>query len=593
MTARLTLLSVLATLVAAAPAAAVPPQPIPEGPDAGSLPVFTGKPVAQKPVAVPDPPRHPFMAPNGRSNLHVDGYQSDVHQGPGPLGRGMERRSTFLEGVCASVTFDSRGRIVTVCVGVEGPKLLLLEPRTLETLAAMPLPPRQPGGGNLFTDFAGGGYFYLDHRDRAVIPTTTRHVWVVRQTGGGTGFEVERDYDLTSVVLPGDKIISALPDWGGRLWFASTSGVVGTVDPASGAVRSRPLGEKIANSFAVEDSGAVYVVTDAALYRLAPGAGGVPAPVWREAYENSGVQKPGQASAGSGTTPTLMGAGLVAITDNADPMNVLVYRRGATVSGPRLVCRQPVFERGASATDQSLIGTGRSLVVENNYGYSGPAATQQGGTTSPGLERVDLDAGGGCHSAWRSNERAPSVVPKLSARNGIVYTYTKDPQPQDPSADAWYLTALDFDSGHTVYKRLGGEGLGYNNNYAPVTLGPDGTAYVGTLGGLLALRDKTPPPGAQAPGGPTGGRRGLRRLRLHVRRLGRKRVRVRVMGGGTRLVRRVDFVRGKRRLARDRRRPFRRVVRVGPGRVRLRARILLVDGRRIVRSRTVRAARHR
>jgi hypothetical protein len=31
--------------------------------------------------------------------------------------------------------------------------------------------------------------------------------------------------------------------------------------------------------------------------------------------------------------------------------------------------------------------------------------------------------------------------------------------------------------------------VGYNNNYAPVTLGPDNTAYVGTLGGLVALRD--------------------------------------------------------------------------------------------------------
>ena len=473
-----------------------------------------------------------------------------------------------------------------MCVGVEGPKLLLLEPRTLETLAALPLPPRVPGAGNVFTDFAGGGYFYLDNQDRAVIPTTTRHVWVVRQTGGGTGFELERGYDLSTVVLPGDKIISALPDWSGRLWFASTSGVVGTVDPKTGAVRSRPLGEKIANSFAVEDTGAVYVVTDAALYRLRAGAGGIPAPVWRVAYENSGVQKPGQASAGSGTTPTLMGEGLVAITDNADPMNVLVYRRG---SGQR-ICRQPVFERSASATDQSLIGTGRSLVVENNYGYSGPNATQGGRSTSPGLERVELDAGGGCHSAWRSAERAPSVVPKLSARNGIVYTYTKPP---GTSVDSWYLTALDFGTGRTLYKRLGGEGLGYNNNYAPVTLGPDGTAYVGTLGGLVALRDRRPPPGAVGASGPTGGRKGLRRLRLRVRRLGRKRVRVRVMGGGTRLVRRVDFVRGKQRLARDRRRPFRRVVRVGPRRARLRARIVLLDGRRVVRTKRVRAARHR
>ena len=143
-----------------------------------------------------------------------------------------------------------------------------------------------------------------------------------------------------------------------------------------------------------------------------------------------------------------------------------------------------MFEKGASATDQSLIGTGRSIVVENNYGYSGPTATQGGRTTSPGLERVDLDPGGGCHSVWRSAERAPSVVPKLSAANGLVYTYTKDPQPSDPSVDAWYLTTLDFETGRTVYKRLGGEGLGHNNNYAPVTLGPDGTAYVGTLGGL-------------------------------------------------------------------------------------------------------------
>ena len=291
-------------------------------------------------------------------------------------------------------------------------------------------------------------------------------------------------------MLPGDKIISALPDWSGRLWFASTNGVVGTVDPKTGAVRSRPLGEKIANSFAVEDTGAVYIVSDAALYRLDGGRGRAAGTVWRKPYANSGVQKPGQSSAGSGTTPTLMGAGLVAITDNADPMNVLVYRRGSGA----LICRQPVFAKGASATDQSLIGTGRSLVVENNYGYSGPPATQGGKTTSPGLERVDLDAGGGCHTAWRSAERAPSVVPKLSARNGLVYTYTKDPQPSN--ADAWYLTALDFASGKTVYKRLGGEGLGFNNNYAPVTLGPDGTAYVGTLGGLVALRDKTPPPGA-------------------------------------------------------------------------------------------------
>src|SRR3954452_23374753 len=125
MLARCALPALVAALLAAAPAAAIPPRPIPEGPDAATLPQDSGAAADPHPVAVPDPPRHPFMAPNARSNLHVDAYQSAVHQGPGPLVLQMERRSTSLEGVCESVTFDARGRIETVSVGAEGPKLML------------------------------------------------------------------------------------------------------------------------------------------------------------------------------------------------------------------------------------------------------------------------------------------------------------------------------------------------------------------------------------------------------------------------------------------------------------------------------------
>jgi hypothetical protein len=170
-----------------------------------------------------------------------------------------------------------------------------------------------------------------------------------------------------------------------------------------------------------------------------------------------------------------------------------------------------VFAQGASATDQSLIVAGRSIVAENNYGYS-VAATEFGGTTTPGLTRVDVvpqrakgkrkgpkrrgkakrRRGKGkvtryeCDTVWTSAERAPSVVPKLSLSTGLVYTYTKPAG--TGSDDPWYLTALDFRTGATVFRRLAGEGLGHNNHYAPVTLGPDGTAYVGALGGLIAFR---------------------------------------------------------------------------------------------------------
>jgi hypothetical protein len=524
------------------------------------------------------------MAPNGKSNLHDDAYQTDTYRIPGPLGRDMSRTSTFQAGVCASVTFDSRGRIVTVCVGLQGPRLVVMDPQTLDTISELALPPRIPSSASIFNDFAGGGYFYLDHLDRAVIPTTTRHVYVVA-IGDPPAPVVEADYDLGPAVPAGDRVISALPDWSGRLWFASTNGVVGMVDPGTGAITAMDTGEPIANSFAVDDDGGVYIVSQKALYRFDV-ADGAPVVTWREEYRNSGIAKPGQVHAGSGTTPTVMGRRFVTITDNADPMNVVVYDRRPQVTGARLVCEQPVFEKGASATDQSLIVAGRSIIAENNYGHSGPLSVRDGATTSPGIERVDLDRGGRCRSVWRSQEIAPSVVPKVSLETGLVYTYTKPPR--EDGADAWYFTALDFCTGRTVYSQLAGVGLGYNNNFAPVTLGPGGSAYVGAIGGLIRLADSTPPSGPPATARTGCGTRPQLSLRLRFRssqtpagiRCARRPVRAWLRGADVVHVRRVGFYRGRRRLAGDRTRPFARIVDRGrrAGRHRITARVRLADG---------------
>ena len=70
------------------------------------------------------------------------------------------------------MTFDSRGRIVTVCVSPTGATLRLIDPDSLATLASYELPPREPGTFS-FNNFSGGGYFYLDHQDRAVVSTFT------------------------------------------------------------------------------------------------------------------------------------------------------------------------------------------------------------------------------------------------------------------------------------------------------------------------------------------------------------------------------------------------------------------------------------
>jgi hypothetical protein len=78
-------------------------------------------------------------------------------------------------------------------------------------------------------------------------------------------------------------------------------------------------------------------------------------------------------------------------------------------------------------------------------------------------------------------------VPKLSARTGLIYTYTRPPDPS--GAQGYYWTAIDFRSGQTVWSRLAGSGLLFNNNYAGLALGADGTAYLGVIGGIVALRD--------------------------------------------------------------------------------------------------------
>ncbi|HEX3294758.1 MAG TPA: hypothetical protein VHR38_13575 [Solirubrobacterales bacterium] len=497
--------------LAAAQTPGLPVVPIPDL-QRSSVPNFEGTTATPKPVdGGPAPPRNPFMAPNPRNNIHDDPYMSDTYRVPGPLGDGPELTSLNAPPrECGSITFDSAGRIVTVCVGLDRPVLALIDPHTLQTLAALPLPLRNVSpGGNPFTDFSGGGYFYLDQHDRAVVPTTDRHILVISITSG-PGFQVDADYDLSGRIPAGEGIVSVLPDWHGLLWFVTRGGMVGTIDRGDGTVKTMRLsGEGISNSFAVDETGGVYIVSDEALYRFDAGPNGGPRVSWRVVYPNSGIHKPGQSDAGSGTTPTLMGKKWVAITDNADPMDVVVYRRATKLKGKkhrrkakaRRVCSAPVFAKGAGSTDNSLIGTNRSLIAENNYGYQISAGNLSGGITQPGLTRIDVvrkkrkkpRTGGKrkrpakfrCRSVWTSDERGSSVVPKLSLANGLVYTYSHPPR-SDP-IDAWYLTALDFRSGATVYRRLAGTGFGFNNNYAPVTLGPDGTAYVGVLGGVVAF----------------------------------------------------------------------------------------------------------
>lgn len=486
----------------AGPFAGTPPVPIPS--TAVPLPpAFVGHPAVADPVrGIPATPQNRFMAPNGESEIHDDGWQTDASTWGGPLGHDPQQLSTDLERDCGSITFDSHGRVLSVCVGASGPELYMFDPSTLATLATFSLPPRQSVPSNIFQDFTGGGYFYLDNQNRVVVSTTTRHIYVIAETSPGPGFTLVHDYDLSSVLTSSEKLTSALPDSNGLLWFvARADGVVGTVDLATGSVHTIHLGNgadgEIENSFATDQHGGVYIATNLKLYRFHAGASGVPQIQWQVTYPNSGESKPGQVDNGTGTTPTVMQGGYVNITDNADPMDIMVYRtavhpsewvrrrgRRRHVALPRVVCKFPIFGKGASADENSLIVAGRAMIAENNYGYSSPVSVE-GKTTTPGFVRVDINRDGrGCHRVWlNTSESAPTVVSKLALASGLVYSYTLN------ASGDWYWTALDFRTGKVVYSVYAGSGLGYNNNYAGIGISRSGTEYLGTLGGLIALRD--------------------------------------------------------------------------------------------------------
>ncbi len=56
--------------------------------------------------------------------------------------------------------------------------------------------------------------------------------------------------------------------------FVTEQGKVGAIRPGSETVRTLDLGERITNSIATDETGGVYVVTTAALYRIDVYAGG-------------------------------------------------------------------------------------------------------------------------------------------------------------------------------------------------------------------------------------------------------------------------------------------------------------------------------
>ena len=479
-------------------------------------PAFIGRPATAKPIDVSFA-EHPYLAPGNVSTIHSGGYNSDVHLPSGPLGKNPQivtrKGSAYLGGMCATTVFGKQDLLITYCGTLTGVDFRLLKPRTLELLARYELPPRPSTFASLVTlnadlmmsDTSGGSYFYLDREGFVVFADSAQIVQRLghRQNSSGEWeFYLAESWDLSDYVpldclaptnwFPDgvcDPITSVTPDYAGLIWWVTRKGRIGTLNAETNEVRIILLeGEEIQNSFAAAADG-VFIVSDHAMYALKANADGIPEILWREPYDRGTVRKPGLATQGSGTTPTLIGDDYVTIADNADDqVNLLVLHRAPEFVGQRLICRVPLFNKGRSATEISMIAYNRTIIIENTFGYWNAIQQKEWDDVVGGISRIDIrEDESGCDVKWKSPERSPSGVGKLSTGNGLVYFYTFTPQPN--GENAWYFTALDAENGTTVFKILTGAGRNFDVNWGPLTIGPDGTAYAPAINGFIAIWD--------------------------------------------------------------------------------------------------------
>ncbi|WP_370247341.1 hypothetical protein [Nocardioides sp.] len=470
---------------------AVPGLPIPPGLTDALVPQFSGAPVAARPMAAPRVPQNPYLSANGTSSMHNDAYSTDAYEVAGPLGRDLQVTSASY-GVreCATAAFDSRGHLIGLCGDLAGFTLMSLDPDTLAPIDEVQLSERDLlSGANPFSDICGGTYFFLDQRDRVYATTIGSRIAEVAVRPDGT-LQRGRTWPLAGVVPADDCLVATTVDWNGLVWFVTQDARVGILDRRTGVARilALPRGEGIFNSVSSDETGAVYLVTTHALYRMDADRRGRPQVTWRQVYDRGSRKKPGMLSRGSGTSPTLLGKRWIAIADNADPRtSVIVYdRRRGVPAARREHCAVPTLPANAGTTENSLVAAGRSFIIENNYGYEGVQTTTLGRTTTPGIARVVLTRRG-CRLAWTNDSIAPTSVAKASHGSGLLYAYTK-PARSD-GIDAWYVTAIDLRTGRTAWSRLTGTGIQWNNHYAAIYLGPDGTLYVATLAGMIRLAD--------------------------------------------------------------------------------------------------------
>ncbi|GAB2655950.1 hypothetical protein GCM10027169_19690 [Gordonia jinhuaensis] len=387
---------------------------------------------------------NPFVAAGGSATMHGDAGSSDVTPNAGPRLPG--RSSVHVLGAaCPTILAGSDHLVVALCTQLVGraPMAVLIDPVSLAVLDTH----RFAAGGLL-----GGVYAFLDNRNRLVLAASNT---LTRLAHSHNRFTTLTRQPLGSAIAQGDSVTGLTPDWSGRVWFATSRGVVGVVnDQGSVTTAHLPAGEQVANSISASPR-QISVASTHALYAFDATAER-PRILWRATYDRGSARKPGQLSWGTGSTPTFFGPrtgdDYVTIVDNADRrVHLRVYdaATGATV------CSAPVLTRGGPGSENSPIGVGNTVVIGGTYGYPYPAVPDGAGPAVPatapfrgGMTRVDV-VDGRCVPRWDVAVHS-AAVPRYSSADHLIHTVIRSPGPVQV-ADGFAYAQIDPSTGAVVH----------------------------------------------------------------------------------------------------------------------------------------------
>lgn len=436
---------------------------------------------------VPLPPPNPFLGPPDTSTMHSNAASSDSTYNPGPgSGPVTLKENTGINAVFASILMGKDGLLQAVATNLinETPYVYLLNSTTLSVLDTMKLVYSSDA-------VAGGIYNYIDSQDRLVLVNAAGILQRIAhsEVGGSWRLSVSEQVDIG---YPG--VVGLVPDYEGRVWFATgqgtsneTGATVGYYDPRINTTSaiSLPAGEGVANSISSSPDG-VAVASTFALYLFGEDNGQV-TQIWRQPYNRGPARKPGQLSWGTGATPVFFGPRsgyeYLTITDNASPTeNILVYK---SKTGQHLGTQSISSLLG---TENAPIAAGASIVVSSTYGYPYPPGAAAGPSVPPsanftgGMMRANMVKGRSKLSTiWVNKDLRSAALPRLSIADGLIYTV-------ELNTTGWFnFVSVDARDGSVLSRTPLGTGFKFNTLQMTGLISPEGVFYQGTEHGLFSV----------------------------------------------------------------------------------------------------------